>query len=62
MSEKITWHEIYKDFRRRHPNMRTHVRHWYPCGFLTIKIFFDDGTKGSFNYFDHRMHFIVDEA
>lgn len=55
MSKKITWSMIYDDFKRRHPKLRKDVIHWCPFDYLTIELYFKDGRKGIYTYFDHKM-------
>ena len=55
MSKKITWDEVYKDFKSRHPNMRKEVVHWQPYDYATIVLYFADGSKGTYNFIERRV-------
>lgn len=55
MSKKITWKEVYKDFRSRHPQARKDVVYWHPHDYATIMLYFADGTKGTYNYIDRKV-------
>jgi hypothetical protein len=57
---KITWGEIYKEFRRTFPTHAKKAVHYEPDGFLKIVIFMDDGTKITYDYFYKQLKFCVD--
>lgn len=50
MSNKITWDKIYKDFRRRHPNLSKDVINWRPYDYATILMQCKDGSKILYDY------------
>lgn len=50
MEKKITWNEIYKDFRSRHPTSKNLVMDWRPYDILTIKIKLSNGLTLAYNY------------
>jgi len=54
---KITWAEIYKEFRQSFPNYAKKAAHFEPKGFLEILIFMTDGTKMTYDYFYKRVRF-----
>lgn len=58
MNGKITWSEIYSDFRRRHPNLSKGVLDYRPHDYLTIKIIFRDGSEMVYDYDSKRATFI----
>lgn len=58
--EKATWDNIYKDFRRRHPNLRKDVIHHEPYSYATIKLVLKDGKKMIYNY-DTKMAKFINE-
>lgn len=60
MNKKITWTTIYNDFKRRHPNLRKDVTYWCPLDYLTIELYFKDGSKGKYTYFEHKMVWSTD--
>ena len=49
-ARKITWDVIYRDFRRRYPNLSKEVIHWQPHSYATIEIELKDDSKLLFNY------------
>lgn len=55
---KITWCDIYKDFKKRHPNLKKEVAYWVPHDYATIKLKLKDGTSMLYNYDDHMAKFI----
>lgn len=38
MASKVTWDDIYKDFKTRCPRLAKETRYFKPCDYLTIKI------------------------
>lgn len=51
---KVTFDAIYKDFRRRHPNLAKEVIHWKPRDVLKITIYMSDGMIIIYDYYEHR--------
>ena len=58
MSKKITWDVVYKDFRLRHPNLSKAVTYWCPHDYVTIKLYFEDGRIGTYNYISRKFNFM----
>lgn len=58
MSEKITWNKIFKDFKRRHPNLSKNVSYWRPFDYATIIIYLKDGMIITYNYDEHRAYIL----
>ena len=54
---KITWREIYKEFRKTYPTHAKKAIHYEPQGFLRITIFMSDKTKITYDYFNKRVYF-----
>lgn len=50
MSEKVTWDDVYKNFRLRHPNLRNDVVGFRPYEYSTILVYLSDGRKMTYNY------------
>ena len=50
MKEKVTWDFIFMDFKRRHPNLAKMATYYHPFGFLTILVFFYDGSKMAYDF------------
>lgn len=46
---RTTWDIVWGDFKDRFPNMAKHVVKHKPYGFATICIWFDDGTRWTYN-------------
>ena len=55
MKEKITWLDIYKDFKVRLPNLSKGAVHYQPNGYLSIA----DGSKMVYDYLTERASFLV---
>lgn len=49
---KITWQDIYKDFRKTYPGQLKNIGRWEPNDFLRIKIYMMDGSIITYSYFD----------
>ena len=50
---KVTFDNIYADFRRRHPNLKKEVIHWKPYNYLKIKVYLFDGMILIYDYWNH---------
>lgn len=59
MSKKITWYEIYQDFQRRFPRLSKDAARYQPNGYLSILVFFRDGTKLVYDYMEQRGRLIT---
>lgn len=59
MREKITWQDIYKDFRIRLPNLSKRAAYWKPRGYLSITVYFEDGSEIAYDYLCKKVSFIV---
>lgn len=59
MSKKITWYEIYQDFRRRFPRLSKDAARYQPNGYLSILVYFRDGTKLVYDYMEQRGRLIT---
>lgn len=60
MSKKVTWEDMFKDFKRRHPNLGKRIVDWRPCGYATIKLYIDDGLLAKY-YYDERCVYYTSE-
>lgn len=56
--KKVTWTVIYRDFKRRHPNLAKMIMDWRPMGYATIQIWLKDGSLMSYDYDEHMAKFI----
>lgn len=55
---KVTWSDIFDDFKIRHPNLKSKAIHYQPHDYLTIVIWFSDGMKMEYDYFTHTGKFV----
>lgn len=60
MSERITWANIYTEFRKTYPNLRKHALHWRPYDVGQIILYLDDGFTMVYDY-DLKKGFMLDE-
>lgn len=58
LNEKVTYEDIYKDFKRRHPHLSLDAVWWEPADILRIDIFMKDGSTIRYDYTDHRGCFL----
>lgn len=61
MNDKVTWKDIYKEFRDGHPNLKKRVTHWQPFDYATIIMRLDDGRKMIYNCSIKRCYFINED-
>lgn len=54
-AEKITWFDIYSDFKRRFPTMSKDAPDFQPHSYATIKLYFTDGRRMLYNYDTKKM-------
>lgn len=59
MSKKITWQDIYNDFKARLPNLSKEAIEYRPYGYLSILIFFTDGSQLVYDFLSERAFFLV---
>ncbi len=59
MKEKITWHDIYKDFKIRLPHLSKTATYWKPRGYLAITVYCEDGSQIAYDYLYKKTSFIV---
>ena len=57
--EKVTFMDIYKDFKERFPNLSKKVSYWKPSGYLSICIFFTDESQMTYDYLYKKVSFIT---
>lgn len=62
MSKKITWGTIYNDFKALYPNLSKNVVDYRPYveRYMTIVIWFNDGSKMLYNYDTKRATLLSD--
>jgi hypothetical protein len=61
MAEKITWAKVYEDFKLKFPNLKKEVLHWHPYTYATVKLYFKDGRKATYNYDDRKFTYLKGE-
>lgn len=49
-SEKVTWFDIYEDFKKNNPELVKDAPDFQPHSYATIKVFFIDGRRMTYNY------------
>ena len=47
---KITWNDIFNDFKLKHPEMAENVVKFRPFAYHEILIFYEDGKKFTYSY------------
>lgn len=57
MSRKITWADIYKDFRQRLPTLSKLAVEYRPHDFMTIAVYLRDGKKVLYDGLQRRAWF-----
>ena len=58
MGDKITWKELYSEFRKTYPTL-SKLAVWYrPQDWMTILIYFSDGTKIKYDGFEKKAAFV----
>ena len=60
MSNKITWADVYEDFRARFPRLKEHVIDYRPYDYLTIKLWFKGCSAMLYNYLTKQCIFVRD--
>lgn len=58
MSKKITWTDIYKDFKSRLPALSSQAVNYYPHDFMTITVSLKDGSKLLYDGLQKRASFL----
>lgn len=58
-SEKVTFADVYEDFKARLPNLSKGAAYWKPNGYLSIRIFFWDGSQMIYDYLYKKGIFAV---
>ena len=52
---KLTWNDVYKDFRKLHPTLAKKVLGFEPHSYATILLIFPDRERATYNYDTKRM-------
>lgn len=48
--KKLTWDDVFKDFKKRHPSKWFAVMKWEAANYATIRIFLHDGRVLLYDY------------
>lgn len=59
MDGKLTFSDVYKDFKNRHPRLKKQVVDWKPHNAYQIKIWLNDGKTLIYDYYYHEAKFVV---
>lgn len=62
MHNKVTWSDVYKEFRSTHPNLRNEVMDYRPYDYLTIILYFKDGRRMVYKYMTNERYFLSDNG
>ena len=60
MGKKITWEQIYKDFKSRYRNLMKEVLDYRPHDYLTIKLYLKSGRRMTYNYETKECRFMAE--
>lgn len=58
--DKLTWKNVYEDFRRRFPNLKKNVSCWRPYYYATICLYTKDNKRMLYNYDTRDIKFLDD--
>lgn len=59
MASKITWAEVYKDFKSKFPRLKNEVIHYQPYNYLKIILTLKDGKKMVYDYMTRSCEFVA---
>lgn len=59
---KITWDDVYKDFKNRHPRLSKKVLGYFPYGYSTILLVFSDNVRMLYNHDKKRVTKIMQKG
>ena len=48
--KKVTWKDVYDEFKQKYPNLAKLVMHYEPYKFATIKLFLPEGVTMVYDY------------
>lgn len=57
---KLTWNDVYEDFKKTYPALVKRALHYEPYGYAEIKIWLKDNLKMVYNY-DTKLGRYIDE-
>ena len=58
MGQKISWRMVLDDFKMVFPNRRKEVVDYRPHDFMTIKLWFKDGSTATYNGLTRKLIFL----
>lgn len=59
MSKKITWLDIYQDFKQRFPNLSKKAIDYHANGYMSILVYFTDGSQMIYDYMERKGKLII---
>lgn len=60
MSGRMTWRDVYKEFRIFYPRLKQEVIDFKPYDYAQIKLFFKDGKRAIYDTNTKQCKFIVE--
>lgn len=57
MYTKLTWLDIFQDFKQRYPRLGADAKSYEPNEVAQIRIHCNDGSSLIYNYFGHTLYF-----
>lgn len=57
--KKVTWFDIYQDFKNHFPNFKNEVDDYCPYDFATILLYMKNGHRATYNYDTKAISFSV---
>lgn len=58
--KKSVWKKIFNEFKKTYPRLSKKVIGYVPSGFLTIKVYLDDGMQLGYSSIDERAVILRD--
>jgi hypothetical protein len=58
MEGKMTWNKVFQTFKTKFPNLSKEALHWHPHNYGTIKVYFQDGVKATYNSVDNKFTYL----
>lgn len=55
---KLTWKNVFEDFKQRHPLLKKEITYYKPYGYAEIEVWLKDGSKLIYNYDEKRARFM----
>lgn len=56
---KLTFTQLYKDyFKKQYPRTAKRTVRWFPCDYITIELWLDDGSVARYNGDRHEIRYL----